>query len=60
MKPSKNWEVLERTLLLRIEELEKIAGVLIQENKSLAHKLNLAETELSSLKDIETNKGTNE
>lgn len=60
MKPVKNTEVLERTLLLRIEELEKIATALIQENKGLKNKLTLAETELKNLKETETNKGTNE
>lgn len=67
MKPVKNTEVLERTLLLRIEELENIATALIQENRGLKNKLTLAETELknlkgteTSLKGIETNKGTNE
>ena len=67
MKPAKNTEVLERTLLLRIEELENIATALLQENRGLKNKLTLAETELknlkgieTNLKGIETNKGTNE
>lgn len=60
MKPVKNTEVLERTLLLRIEELENIATALIQENRGLKNKLTLAETELKNLKETETNKGTNE
>lgn len=60
MKPVKNTEVLERTLLLRIEELENIATALLQENRGLKNKLTLAETELKNLKGIETNKGTNE
>lgn len=60
MKPVKNTEVLERTLLLRIEELENIATALLQENRGLKNKLTLAETELKNLKETETNKGTNE
>lgn len=61
MKPLKNTEVLERTLLLRIEELEGIATALIQENKGLKNKLNMAEAELKSLKESsETKEGTDQ